>query len=57
MSLLQHRGNEEILEEVKMEPMGGFVRRRRLESFGNVKRRDDTGTSEQLSKSRWRGVP
>ena len=39
--LLQHRRNEEIVEEVKVGPIAMVMRRRRLEWFGHVKRRDE----------------
>ena len=42
VSLLEHRRNEEILEEAKVEPIGMVMRRRGLERFGHVKRRDET---------------
>ena len=41
-SLLEHRRNEEILEEAKMETIATVMRRRRLEWFGHVKRRGET---------------
>ena len=40
MSLLEHRRNEEILEAARVGPM--VMRRRRLQWFGHVKRRDET---------------
>ena len=42
VSLLEHRKNEEILEEAKVEPIAMVMRRRRLEWFGHVKRSDET---------------
>ena len=42
VSLLEHRRNEEILEEAKVERIATVIRRRRLEWFGHVKRRDET---------------
>ena len=42
VSLLKHRRNEEILEEAKVEQIATVMRRRRLEWFGHVKRRDET---------------
>ena len=42
VSLLEHRRNEEILEEAKVEPIAMVMRRRRLEWFGHVKRRNET---------------
>ena len=40
VSLLEHRRNEEIMEEAKVEPIAMVMRR--LEWFGHVKRRDET---------------
>ena len=40
-SLLEHRISKEILEEEKVEPIAMVMRRRRLECFGPVKRRDE----------------
>ena len=42
VSLVKHRRNEEILEEANVEPIAMVMRRRRLEWFGHVKRRDKT---------------
>ena len=42
VSLLEHRRNEEILEEAKVEPIATVMRRRRLEWFGHIKRRHET---------------
>ena len=42
MSLLEHQRREEILEEVRVESIAMVMRRRRLEWFGHVKRRDET---------------
>ena len=42
LSLLEHRINEEILEETKVEAIATAMRRRRLEWFGHVKRRGET---------------
>ena len=39
--VLEHRRNEETLEEAWVEPIA-MVMRRRLEWFGDVKRRDET---------------
>ena len=36
VNLLEHRRNEEILEEARVEPIVMGVRRRRLEWFGHV---------------------
>ena len=45
VGLLEHRRNEEILEEVKVEQIATVMRKRRLEWFGHVKRRDKTENS------------
>ena len=51
MNILEHRLNEEILDEARMQLIAMVMRKRRLEWFGHVKRRDhQTETSEQLSK-------
>ena len=42
VSLLEHRRNEEILEEAKVEATATVMRRRKLEWFGHVKIRDET---------------
>ena len=45
VSLLEHRRNEEILEEAQVEVIATVMRRRRLEWFGHVKR---TGETENI---------
>ena len=42
VSLSEHRRNEDRLEEANVEPIATVMRRRRLEWFGHVKRRDET---------------
>ena len=42
MSVLEHRRNEEILEEARVELIAMVMRRRSLEWFGYVKRSDET---------------
>ena len=42
VSLLEHRRNEEILEEANAEQIATVMRMRRLEWFGHVKGRDET---------------
>ena len=37
VSLLEHRRNEEVLEEARVEPIVIVMRRRKLEWFGHVK--------------------
>ena len=41
VSLLEHRRNEEIVEEAKVEPISMVMRRRKLELFGHDQRRSD----------------
>ena len=41
VSLLEHRMNEDIQEEAKVEPTATVMRRGRLEWFGHVKRRGE----------------
>ena len=42
VSLLEHRRNDQLLEEVKVEQIVMVMRKRGLEWFGHVKRRDET---------------
>ena len=42
VSLLEHRRNEEILEEANVEQIATVMRGRMLEWFGHVKGRDET---------------
>ena len=42
VSLLEHRRNEEIVEEANVEPIAMVMIRRRLEWSGHAKRRDET---------------
>ena len=42
VNLLEHRRNEAILEEAKTDPIATVMRRRRLEWFGHMKRRQRT---------------
>ena len=62
MSLLEHQRNEEILREAKVEAIAMVMRRKRLEWFGHVKRRDETvniGTVAEMKmeEKRPRGRP
>ena len=41
VSRLEHRKNEEILEEAKVESMAMVMRRRRQEWYGHVNRREE----------------
>ncbi len=53
MSLLEHRSNEEILEEAKVEPIATVMRRR--EWFGRVKRRYETETIRAVVEMKMEG--
>ena len=55
VNLLEHRRNEEILEEEKVEPIAMAMRRRRLESCGHVKRRDETENIRAVVKMKMEG--
>ena len=62
VSLLEHRRNEEILEEAKVEQIAMVMRRRRLEWFGHVKRIDETeniraAVEMKMEGKRHRGRP
>ena len=62
VSLLEHRRNEEILEEAKVEHIATVMRRRRLEWFGHGKRRDETENTRavvemKMERMRPRGRP
>ena len=55
VSMLEHRRNEEILEEAKVEPIVMVMRRRRLEWFGHVKRRAETESIRAVVKMKMEG--
>ena len=55
VSLLEHRINEEILEEAKMEAIATVMRRRRLEWFGHVKRRGETENIRAVAEMKMEG--
>ena len=55
VSLLEHRRNEEILEEAKVEQIATVMRRRRLEWFGHVKRRDETENNRAVVDMKMEG--
>ena len=55
VSLLEHRRNEEILEEAKVEQIATVMRRRRLEWFGHVKRRDETDNTRAVVEMKMEG--
>ena len=52
---LEHRRNDEILEETKVEPIAMGLRRRRLEWFGHVKRKDETENIRAVAEMRMEG--
>ena len=54
VSLLEHRRNEEILEEAKVEPIA-LVMRRWLEWFGHVKRRYETENIRAVAEMKMDG--
>ena len=53
MSLLEHGGNEEILDEAKVEPIAMVMRR--LERFEQVKRREDTENIREVAEMKMEG--
>ena len=57
VSLLEHRRNEEILEEAKLEPIALVMRRRRLELFGHVKRRYETENIRAVAEMKMEEAP
>ena len=55
VSLLEHRRNEEILEEAKVEAIATVMSRRRLEWFGHVKRRGETENIRAVAEMKMEG--
>ena len=55
VSLLEHRRNEEILEEARVVPIAMAMRRRRLEWFGHVKRRNETENIRAVAEMKMEG--
>ena len=55
VGLLEHRRNEDILEEVKVEQIAMVMRKRRLEWFGHVKRREETENSRAVVEMKMEG--
>ena len=55
MGLLEHRRNEEILEEVKVKPIATVMRQRRLEWFGHIKRTDETENIRAVAEMKMEG--
>ena len=48
-------GNEEIVEEAKVEPIAPVMRRIRLEWFGHIKRRDETENIRAVAEMKMEG--
>ena len=57
VSLLEHRRNEDILEEAKVEPIAMVMIWRRLEWCGHVRRRDETKNIRAVVEMKTRGRP
>ena len=55
VTLLKQRRNEEILEEASVEQIVMVMRRKRLESFEHVKRRDETENIRSVVKMKMEG--
>ena len=55
VSLLEHRINEEILEEAKVEAIATVMIWRRLEWFGHVKRRSETENIRAVAQMKMEG--
>ena len=55
VSLLEHRRNEEILEEAKVKPIAMVMRTRRLEWSRHVKRRDETENIRAVVEMKMKG--
>ena len=56
VSLLEHRRNEEILEEPKVDAIVTVMRWRRLEWFGHVKRRGETENIRAVTEMNMEGT-
>ena len=56
VSLLEHRRNEKIVEEAKVEPIAMVMRQRRLEWFGHVIRRDETENIRVVAEIKMEGM-
>ena len=52
---LEHRRNDEMLEETKVEPIDMGLRRRMLEWFGYVKRKYETENNRAVAKMKTEG--
>ena len=55
VSLLEHRRNEELLEEANVEPIATVMRRGRLEWFGHIKRRDESENIRAVAEMKMEG--
>ena len=53
--LLEQRIHEEILEEATVELIATVMRRRRLEWFGHIKRRDETENIRAVAEMKMEG--
>ena len=56
LSLLEHRRNDEILEEAKVATIASVMRRRRLEWVGHVKRRGETENIQAVAEMKMEGT-
>ena len=56
LSLLEHRRNDEIFEETKVEAIASVMRQRRLEWFGHVKRRGETENIRAVAEMKMEGT-
>ena len=56
VSLLEHRRNDEILEEARVEPIAMVMTRRRLEWFGHVERRYATENIRAVVEMKMEGT-
>ena len=55
VTLLEHRRNEDILEEANVDGYETVMRRRRLEWFGHVKRRGETENIRAVTEIKMEG--
>ena len=55
VTLLEHRRNEDILEEANVDAIATVMRRRRLEWFGHVKRRGETENIRAVTEIKMEG--
>ena len=55
VSMLEHRRNEEILEEAKVETIATDMRRRKLEWSGHVERRAEADNIRAVAEMKMEG--